>query len=280
MVRRGLVLVGVLSALALTSCASVDWEERYNDLHGDLLEVMAERDAKQQELVEAYTREESLKQAMSARERELADSRRQLNEATQRAQEYASTNAGLNRDLDDLRRQAEVVAQPPVETTPTAAPRLDVVADDIARQTGLAPDQVHVTPDGNIEITLPSDVTFGSGEAKLTNNGRKSLRAVAPTLKGEFGAYHIRIEGHTDNEPLKRTKAKWGDNFGLASARALEVVRFLERDTGIEPTRLMSASRGQHEPVASNANKSGRSKNRRVEIVVVIPQDAALSMAK
>ena len=58
------------------------------------------------------------------------------------------------------------------------------------------------------------------------------------------------------------------------------LVRFLERDAGIEPTRLMSASRGENEPVAMENSKSARARNRRVEIVVVIPQDAALSMAK
>ena len=119
-----------------------------------------------------------------------------------------------------------------------------------------------------------------SGEATLTKSGQASVRSLRETLAGEYSPYKVRVEGHTDDQPLKRTKDKWGDNFGLASARALSVLRFMESDMGIEPGRLESASRGQHVPVAANASKADRAKNRRVNIVVVIPRTEALAMAK
>src|SRR5206468_3374960 len=112
-----------------------------------------------------------------------------------------------------------------------------------ARQAGR---QRKARQDGNIEITLQSDVTFGAGAADLSDAGKKSLKSITPLLKGKFAPYQIRVEGHTDSTPLVHTKGKYHDNFGLGSARSLSVVRFMESDMGIEPTRLMSASRGEH----------------------------------
>jgi flagellar motor protein MotB len=54
----------------------------------------------------------------------------------------------------------------------------------------------------------------------------------------------------------------------------------METDMGIDAKRLMSASRGEHEPVSDNKTDTGKKQNRRVEIVVVIPREAALSLAK
>lgn len=65
------------------------------------------------------------------------------------------------------------------------------------------------------------------------------------------------------------TKAKFGDNLGLSTARANSVTRFMQDDLKIDPRRLISAGRGEQEPIADNKSASGRAKNRRVEIVVV-----------
>jgi chemotaxis protein MotB len=174
-------------------------------------------------------------------------------------------------------------SQPAPSAAPSTGPDMTAM-NDLVRQLkselGKGATDVGVTKDGNIEITLASDVTFASGSAELTDAGKKSLKSISPLLKGKFGPYQIRVEGHTDSTPLKRTKDKYNDNFGLGSARSLSVVRFMESDMAIEPTRLMSASRGEHDPVADEKSESGRKKNRRVDIVVVIPHDAAISMAK
>jgi chemotaxis protein MotB len=157
---------------------------------------------------------------------------------------------------------------------------LSGIVDELKKELGQQAPDVKVTKEGNIEIVLQSDVTFGSGSAELSESGKKSLKALTPLLKGRFAPYQVRIEGHTDATPLVRTKDKYKDNFGLGSARSLAVVRFMESDLAIEPTRLMSASRGEHDPIADDKTSTGRKKNRRVDVVVVIPHDAAMSLAK
>jgi chemotaxis protein MotB len=153
------------------------------------------------------------------------------------------------------------------------------LVDQLKAELGKGATEVGVTKDGNIEITLASDVTFASGSAELTESGKKSLKSLTPLLKGKFAPYQIRVEGHTDSTPLVRSKEKYKDNFGLGSARSLSVVRFMESDLAVEPTRLMSATRGEHVPIADDKTDAGTKKNRRVDIVIVIPHDAAISMA-
>jgi chemotaxis protein MotB len=253
-----------MAAVALPGCASNELEGRVEQLHKENLEVTAERDEAVQNLAESLRREDALEQQSALRDAELANLRNDYDEALARAQEYASEN-------ERLLAAAEAEAE-----TQDEGLQLQEVAARLQ-----APDrQVQVTPDGNIEITLQSDITFSSGEATITKAGKTGIRALLPALTGEFAAYEIRVVGHTDATPLKRTKAKWGSNRALGQARSRAVVEFLEQELGIAPTRLTTASKGEHAPVADNKSKDGRTKNRRVELIVVIPRQSALSMAK
>ena len=128
-------------------------------------------------------------------------------------------------------------------------------------------DLVRITVDGNLEITLQSSVTFASGSYNLTRQGKKNLDSVARELITEFPTNNIRVIGHTDTDPIRKSPFK--DNWELASERSLEVIRYLT-EKGVEHTRLEGSSRGENAPVADNATAAGKKRNRRVEIVVVM----------
>ena len=74
----------------------------------------------------------------------------------------------------------------------------------------------------------------------------------------------IDIVGHTDTDPIK--KSKWKDNWELSAQRSLAVVRYLI-SKGIPKETILEVGRGESQPVASNSTESGKAKNRRVEIV-------------
>ena len=81
---------------------------------------------------------------------------------------------------------------------------------------------------------------------------------------------NIRVEGHTDNVPIgPNLKSEYPTNWELASARAVNVVRFLQEKAGIDPRRLSAVAFAQYRPVASNKTEAGKQRNRRVEIVLV-----------
>jgi len=76
----------------------------------------------------------------------------------------------------------------------------------------------------------------------------------------------IRVEGHTDNMPI--LSGKFSNNWELSSARALEVVQYLNKMSGIDEKKFSALGYGEFRPIATNDTREGRSKNRRVEIFI------------
>ncbi len=123
--------------------------------------------------------------------------------------------------------------------------------------------------EGHISVVLPSSVLFNSGQTKLKKAATSSLAKVCSVLKKDFPNETIRIEGHTDSDPIKRTKLVYKSNWELSAARAATVLHYLTDSCHLDPKKLYLSGFGEYQPVASNKSKSGKKKNRRVEIVVL-----------
>jgi chemotaxis protein MotB len=259
----------LLSSTALAGCAS-DWEKRYEQSEREKLDLNATLETIQQERAEEAARSEALAQSVKAMEGE-----------NQRIREDAALNAKTANEWKSAYDKLSAEGARGATSSTAAAPAAtNAELERRATQLRQVYESVTITPDGNIEVTLPSDVTFGSGSTILTDPAKKSLRKLGALLNGEFSPYSLRVEGHTDAQPLQKTKDKYFDNRGLGAARALEVVRFMENEMKMDPRRLTSASKGEHEPVAPNDDAKGRAQNRRVEVVVVIPRESAVVEAK
>ena len=120
-----------------------------------------------------------------------------------------------------------------------------------------------------LNVSLVDRILFPSGEAGITPPGVRVLRRVGNILKTTQGKI-IRVEGHTDTVTISRNlKGTFPTNWELSTARASNVVRFLQDSVGIEPERLQAVGLSQYHPVASNATARGRSRNRRIEIALL-----------
>ena len=127
--------------------------------------------------------------------------------------------------------------------------------------------QVKVEMQGKgLVITFVSEVLFGSGKAKLRKDSYEKLNKVTGVLNTTVSDLNVGVEGHTDNQPIKRSG--WRSNWELSTARALSVLHYLS-DKGVAEPRLAAIGYGEYKPVASNDTKEGRQKNRRVEIVIL-----------
>jgi chemotaxis protein MotB len=119
-------------------------------------------------------------------------------------------------------------------------------------------------------LQIGSTAVFGSGSAALSSAGKSILSDVAVSLRSpEFSAYHITIEGHTDDTPINTVQFQ--SNWELSAARASAVVRyFLEQ--GIAADKLTAAGYADTFPIAPNRNADGavipdnQARNRRVVI--------------
>ncbi|MCT4685541.1 MAG: OmpA family protein [Roseicyclus sp.] len=114
-------------------------------------------------------------------------------------------------------------------------------------------------------VTVGAGGAFPSGTADLTGEAREIMSRIAFSAMDE--ASEITVTGHTDTVPVGRGSV-FQDNWGLAAARASSVVRELQATGLLAPERLTALSRGESQPIASNATPEGRERNRRIEIEI------------
>jgi chemotaxis protein MotB len=114
---------------------------------------------------------------------------------------------------------------------------------------------------GEVTASLDSDVLFDSGKTTLKPTARQSLDKVAAVLNSTYGGRSIRIAGHTDTDPIRKSGFK--SNYHLGFERAFAVREYLI-SKGVPSNRIHLASFGPDLPRGSKAQ------SRRVEIVVVL----------
>ena len=123
------------------------------------------------------------------------------------------------------------------------------------------PAGVTARAEGNsVIIDVPGDVLFDSGKATLKNDAKKTLDAVAKSIKSSYPGKKISVEGFTDADPIK--KSKWADNWELAYERARAVGKYLV-SKGFSESQFRYVSYGPTEP------KSSKKESRRVELAIV-----------
>jgi len=119
--------------------------------------------------------------------------------------------------------------------------------------------------DRGVVVSLADAVAFEPGKAELLPKARAVLMPVAAALR-EF-PNQVRVEGHTDNVPIRTDQ--FPSNWELSSARAVAIVRFLSEGGHLQPERLAANAYGEFHPAAPNDTVEGRALNRRVELVVI-----------
>jgi chemotaxis protein MotB len=168
---------------------------------------------------------------------------------TQR-QQLADRIAQDQQTIDELQRQIDELNKTPAEATGFEG--MDVAFDAAA---------------GTITVTLENTILFDSGKATLKSATNKELDQILAVVRQKYADKDIDVVGHTDTDPIVKTKDLWKDNLELSAQRALSVARYLISH-GIAEKQVRAAACGSARPVASNASATGKAKNRRVEIVV------------
>ena len=113
---------------------------------------------------------------------------------------------------------------------------------------------------------------YESGEARIKPEGYQTLDQLVELLKASPADQLIRVEGHADSMEIGPSlKSLYPTNWELSKARATGVLRYLVEKGGIDSVRISSVGYGATKPVMSNASEDGRSRNRRVEIVLYPP---------
>lgn len=120
-----------------------------------------------------------------------------------------------------------------------------------------------------IVVRFMDDVFFDSGSAKIKIESFEILKSVAELLnREEFINRQIRIEGHTDSDPILKS-SKYPTNWELSSDRATNVLRYLVEVESIEGERVSSSNYSYYRPIVPNDSPENKAKNRRVDVIIL-----------
>ena len=187
-----------------------------------------------------------------------------LRDRDQQIRELQGSVAQLKAANEDLERQKATTAeQTPKNDNAKAQPAAsDSALGDLRRELD-GTDVRYVR--GHISIGIEDSVTFDSGSVALKEGSHKILQKVASVLRAKYPDNRIYVEGHTDSDPIQKTKDKYRSNRHLSAERADAVASYLI-EHGVPEQRIVVVGFGQYDPKVQGAG--GKARNRRVEIVV------------
>jgi len=207
---------------------------------------------------------------MRVLEAEKADAERRNQLAKQREAEMRAQMVKAEGDAESERAKSEALeAKLALErnrgtVSSSSGNKIDVTSlKDQFKGTGVT---VLEREGGGATLVIASDITFNPGRADLSNRAAATLGKVVKTLKETKGVGKIRVEGHTDSDPIRKSGFKSNEDLSLARANSVE--HFLVAQ-GIDEDLVEVVGYGDHKPTASNDTPAGKAKNRRVEIVLV-----------
>ena len=117
-----------------------------------------------------------------------------------------------------------------------------------------------------VYISIADKLLFKSGSAVVSEKAKTVLGKVATVISSKPDM-EVQVEGYTDNVSINTKCMK--DNWDLSVARATAVIRVLQGDFEIDPSRLIAAGRSEYVPLDTNATAEGRATNRRTRIVIL-----------
>jgi chemotaxis protein MotB len=147
------------------------------------------------------------------------------------------------------------------------------------REAGRVPDVVMTKQDDRTTFTISTQALFKGFEPNLKEDGRNLLKKLLGNLKNELVDNELRVEAHSDNDPITGpAKERFPTNWDLSSSRAAAVVRFLVEQNAVPANRIVAVGHGDSRPLGDNSTKEGRAQNRRIELILeALPRSLQVS---
>lgn len=167
--------------------------------------------------------------------------------------------SALSAEKDDLERQlagSRTPSAPSAENAGFEPPKTEGLQEE------LGPEATVDYRKGRLSIGVDDTITFDSGSDRLKDTASRVLEKIVTVLRRDFGDCKIYVEGHTDSDPIVKTKGKYVDNRDLSAKRANAVARFLA-EKGVPEEHIVIVGYGQFDP----RDTRSKARNRRVEIV-------------
>ena len=255
----------ILLALVMSACGIPKEEHQavLKDLENTKMELAETRQKKKESEKELQAEIDKLEKRIAELEETKASLENQLEEAKGTISMYESETGGLEEALEATKAELEELRKKRQQTEERLA-RYRSIAEKLASMVEAGKLSVKIR-DGKMVIELSNNILFDSGSVEIKDDGQEALKQLANVLQ-EIKKRDFLVAGHTDNVPI--SSSRFESNWELSTARAVEVVRFLQ-ENGVNPDHLAAAGYGEHDPIASNETDEGKALNRRIEIIVM-----------
>lgn len=194
---------------------------------------------------------QQLQAALAARDKALADLQSQMSM-------LASSGSGMDAKYRELLDRFNSLRFGSLD------PETDAALRELAAQ---HPDLIEYVPELGM-LRFKSDVTFASGSDEVNASARPTLQQLASILNNAAAGYDVKILGHTDSQPVRRSVNRHPTNMHLSAHRAISVRRELV-NMGVAPQRFEVAGRGEFDPLVPNNANGNTPRNRRVEVYLM-----------
>jgi chemotaxis protein MotB len=134
--------------------------------------------------------------------------------------------------------------------------------------TNFTSDELKVTQkDGKVYVSLSDKLLFKSGSFAVDEKGKTAIVKVAEVMN-KLTDVTLVVEGHTDNKQYTAAKGEVKNNWDLSAMRAAAVTAIVVNEGKLDAKRVVAEGHSEYYPVESNETAEGRSKNRRIELVL------------
>ena len=205
---------------------------------------------------------------------ELSQTQEILQNASEAAQKIAAERNTLQQNKSDLEREKESLRAKLTEIESELQRIREQSQRSIAAIQERFKDTVGAVLDeaGQLKLDVKGKILFETGSAILSTEGKTLLNAISEEvlLNADYSDYAIRIEGHTDNTPIGGDALR---NWNLSTERAIAAVKYLQEHANVGAERLAATGYAFYQPIDTAETPEAKAKNRRIEIILVPPQD-------
>ena len=182
--------------------------------------------------------------------------------------------SNLEREKEKLRAQLNKIESELQRIRDQSQRSITAIQDRFKDTVGAVLDEA-----GRLTLDVKGKILFETGSAILSKEGQQLLDAIAEEvlLNKNYADYAIHVEGHTDNTPIAGDALR---NWDLSTQRSISAVKYLQENAKIDPKRLSGTGYAFYQPIDTAETAEAKAKNRRIEIILVPPQDFSTELLK
>ena len=271
------VAIAAITLAVMFSITSGKLEHAQQELATTQVTLQTTETAKA-ELAKKLTRTQSILEetqtTLAETRSELSQTQEILQNASEAARKIAAERNALQQDKSALEREKESLRAKLTEIESELQRIREQSQRSIVAIQEKFKDTVGAVLDdaGRLRLDVKGKILFETGSAILSTEGKALLDAIAEEvlLNTNYADYAVRVEGHTDNTPIGGSELR---NWNLSTERAIAAVKYLQVHAEVDAQRLAATGYAFYQPMDTADTPEAKAKNRRIEIILVPPQD-------